>query len=114
MPKSTKIAFRTSIFSGNAFNNITYKTANPLRVEVNQNTTADTWVVSTNETLPFGGYAREVDSVMSQGGVRNASNVRVYDMPYAQTQKGSQGDEVWLTWGGAYKGNMAVNIRTDR
>lgn len=101
-------------FSGNAFNNITYKTANPLRVEVNQNTTTDTWVVSTNETLPFGGYAREVDSIMSQGGVRNASNVRIYDLPYAQVQKGSRKDEVWLTWGGAYKGNMAVNIRTDR
>lgn len=105
---------RDVFFEGNTYHNVDYGAQNPLRVEKTQNSNSNRWTISTDDLLPFGGWARGVDAVMAKNAIRNSSGSAVYHMPYADTEQGSNRDEIELVWPEAVKGEVLATIRMDR
>ncbi|MES2665888.1 MAG: glycosyl hydrolase family 28-related protein [Pseudomonadota bacterium] len=105
--------FRNVVFQSNTFNGVTQPTASPVTVEHTQNTAADTWVVDAAAYLPFGGRARNVQSLVAEGAVTSSTNVPQYNTPYVQVEQGGGGALVNLRWPGAVKGKMQVTLRCD-
>lgn len=104
---------RNVVFEANAFNGIDQITQSPVMIEHNQNTASDTWVVDAAAYLPFGGRARNVQSVVPEGPITTSSNVANYSMPYALVELGSTGGQVNLRWPTPLRGRAQVTIRVD-
>ena len=105
--------FRNLVFEANTFNGISQITNSPVMVEHTQNTAADTWVVDASAFLPFASRARNVQSMVAEGAITNASNVAQYVMPYVQVEQGAQNALVHLRWPTPVKGLMHVTLRCD-
>lgn len=101
------------LFEGNTFHAVETPCFNPLLVEHEQNTVADTWVVDSDDRLPFGGQARTVESVVMKGKVKNAANVAQYTVPYVTTEEGSNKDKMYLHWQAGVYGTVMVRMRMD-
>ena len=82
-------------------------------VEHTQNTAADTWVVDAGAFLPFASRARNVQSLVAEGPISNASNVAQFVMPYVQVEQGVQNAQINLRWPTPVKGLMHVTLRCD-
>ena len=106
-------SFRNVIFRDNVFNGVSQPTASPVMVEHTQNTASDTWVVDAAGYLPFGARARNVESMVAEGPVTNASNVVQNLMPYVQVEQGPAGALANIRWTSAVKGRMQVTLRCD-
>ncbi|SIS83945.1 Pectate lyase superfamily protein [Roseivivax lentus] len=100
-------------FSNNTFANVEKATRNPLVVRHDQNTHSDTWVVETNNELPFDGWAQEVDAVSHMSRLRNSANVSEWIMPYCSVREGGQNNRVHLIYGRPVLGDANVTIRMD-
>ena len=107
-------SFRNIVFDGNTFNGIGQVTQNPATLEFNQASNAATWTVAAGGYLPFGGKAREVVAVVTEGSVLNAGNAAVFAMPYATTEVGAGQDAVSLTWPEPVRGRVHVTVRVDQ
>lgn len=105
---------RNVVFDGNTFNGIGQVTQNPVVLQFDQATEAVNWTVDFAGYLPFGGRAREVTSVVSEGAVTSAGGADVFAMPYATTEVGASRDQVSLTWPEAVKGRVHVTARVDK
>lgn len=105
--------FRNVVFEANTFNGISQATVNPVTVEHVQNTAADTWVVDGSGFLPFGGWARNVRSIVAEGAVTSAADAARHDMPYALVEQGAANNRVHLRWPAAVKGKVQVTLRCD-
>ena len=105
--------FRNVIFDANTYNGVAQITASPVMVEHTQNTAADTWVVDASAFLPFASRARNVQSLVVEGAVINASNVAQYVMPYVQVEQGVQSTLVHLRWPTPVKGLVHATVRCD-
>ena len=105
---------RNVVFDGNRFNGIGQVTQNPVTVEFDQASEAADWQVDISGWLPFGGKAREVTSVVSEGAITNASAAPVFAMPYVTTETGAGQNEVTLTWPEPVKGRVHVTARVDK
>ncbi len=105
--------FRDIHFSGNNFNNINVRTENPAHLSHTENTAASSWRIPTQGALPFGGYAKTLQSLAPQGELKNNSNQRTYDFPSSRGQRGNAKNEIDLYWPQATKGNVGVSIRCD-
>ena len=105
--------FRNVRFEGNTFNGTAQASVSPLYIEHNQATAADTWVVNGAAYLPFGSRARNVEGVVVEGAVTNASNVAQWVQPYVLVEQGTQANQVHLKWQSAVKGRAQVKIRCD-
>ena len=105
--------FRTVLFDANTYNGIGQLTVSPVMVEHSQNTAADTWVVDASAYLPFASRARNVQSLVAEGPITNASNAAQFVMPYVQVEQGAQNKLVNLRWPTPVKGLMQVTIRCD-
>ena len=105
---------RNVIFAANTFNSIDQNTINPVTLQFDQLSTATTWNLDISGYLPFGGRAREVTSVVTEGAIQNGAASPVFAMPYATTEVGANGGEVALTWPEAVKGRVHVTARVDR
>lgn len=105
--------FRNLVFEANTFNGVTQLTTSPVMVEHTQNTAADTWVVDASAFLPFGSRARNVQSLVAEGAITNATNMAQYVMPYVQVEQGAQNAQVHLRWPTPVKGLMQVTLRCD-
>jgi hypothetical protein len=101
-------------FSGNTFNSINQNTINPVTLEFTQPSTAINWVLDVSGYLPFGGWSREVVSVVAEGAITNGSNVTQFTVPYVTTNDGANNNFVRLTWEVPVKGRVHVTARTDR
>ncbi|MFD1881044.1 glycosyl hydrolase family 28-related protein [Paracoccus pacificus] len=100
-------------FSGNVFNGVTQFVSNPVRYTHVQSTAQPVWVVNASDFLPFGGWARNVDAIVADGAVTNASGGRVTEMPFVTTEQGSQKKEIRINYSQAAKGRMNVLLRMD-
>ena len=100
-------------FSGNSFHGVSRPVANPLLIEADQNTPAQTWVVDTGPGLPFQARSLSVDAVVVRGGVRNAANALNYDNPFVRAQQGPDMDRIHVIWSEAVRGKIAVTARMD-
>ncbi len=101
------------LMNGNSYLGVTIQPSNPAHVEFSQTTPADAWQIDASDQLPFNGEAVGVDSVIALGAVRNGNNVRQYDMPYVDTSRGSNRDQIQVVWPGAVKGKVQALIRMD-
>jgi hypothetical protein len=105
---------RNVLFSGNTFNSVAQNTINPVTLEFNQATAAASWVCDVSAYLPFGGWAREVSSVVAENPVTNGANAPVFAFPYVTTLDGTNRNRVRLTWPEAARGRVHVTARVDR
>jgi len=100
-------------FEGNSYHSVSKQVFNPLRVRHSENTASQNWDVGVDGELPFGAYARSVDSVVALGKITNGSGATVYSMPYVQTEQGPGKDEIKLVWQEPVKGDVMVSVRID-
>ena len=105
---------RNVVFSGNTFNGIGQNTINPVTLEFNQTGAASNWVLDVSGYLPFGGWAREVTGLVTEGAVRNGAGQSVFAMPFVTTLDGPDNNRVRLTWPEAVTGRVHVTARVDR
>ncbi len=105
---------RNVIFEGNTFNGINQPTINPVTLEFTNSTAASTWTLDVGDYLPFGGNARTVSSVVSEGNLKNPSGQNVYLAPSAFPNAGTNDDQVQLKWPEACTGTVLVTARVDK
>jgi hypothetical protein len=101
-------------FSGNTFNGITQNTINPVTLEFNQASPEQSWLLDVSAYLPFGGWAREVVSLVAENPITNASGSAVFAMPYMTTLDGPDRRFVRATWPEPVQGRVHVTARVDR
>ena len=100
-------------FDQNSFNAVAQITSNPVRIEVNQATAAASWAVNAGPYLPFGGWARNVESIVAEGVITDAAGARRTDMPFVQVEQGAAKQNVTLNWAGPSKGRVHLSVRMD-
>ncbi|MCF8511364.1 MAG: right-handed parallel beta-helix repeat-containing protein, partial [Rhodobacteraceae bacterium] len=106
-------SYRNLVFANNTFNGVSQATVSPMLVEHSQNTAADTWVVDATDYLPFTGRARNVESLVLEGPLRNASNAVQWAQPYVEVEQGVGNRMVNLKWPSPVKGKALVTVRCD-
>lgn len=106
-------SFRNVVFANNTFTGISQATVSPIYVEHTQNSADATWVVDAADYLPFGGRARNVESVVLEGPVRDAGNTVQWAQPYVEVEQGTGGRYANLRWPSALKGKAMVTVRCD-
>lgn len=104
---------RNVVFEGNTFNAISQTSFNPVSLDFTQATAAQNWVLDPSDYLPFGGWARTVESITFDGPLTNNSAQTVYDMPYATKNYGTLSNQVRLTFPQATQGTVRVSVRMD-
>ena len=107
-------SMRNVVFDGNTFNGIGQVTQNPVTIQFDQASEATDWQVPLGGWLPFGGKAREVISVVTEGAVTNGSGATVFALPFVTTETGAGQDEVTLSWPEPVKGRVHVTGRVDK
>ncbi len=102
------------VMKGNSFHNVIAQVQNDAEIEFTQNTPSNSWDIDAAAYLPFGGQTLNVDSVVAQGPIRNASNVAQYDMPYVQQIQGPSRNRIRVVWPTAVSGKVLVVVRMDK
>ena len=105
---------RNVVFDGNTFNSIDQVTINPVTLEFDQPSNAATWTLNVGDYLPFGGYARVVSSVVTRSDILNGSNAKLFALPTAVINAGSNNNYVQLEWPEACRGKVFVTARVDK
>jgi len=105
--------FRNVVMGANAGNGVGILAQSPVMIEHQQNTAADTWTVDAANLLPFGARARNVQSIVMEGPVQNASNAAQNAAPWVTVEQGPTGGQVLLRWTSAVKGTAHVTVRCD-
>ncbi|WP_343082281.1 glycosyl hydrolase family 28-related protein [Ostreiculturibacter nitratireducens] len=100
-------------FEGNSFNGVSQSTESPVYLEHVQETAATTWTIGAGPYLPFGGWARNVESIVAEGMITGPSNERRSDMPYVTVEQGAAKQDVKLNWANSSKGKVKVRVRVD-
>ena len=101
------------IMTGNSFHGVTAQVETPAHIEFAQNTESDIWQIDASDYLPFGGQALKVDSITAMGAIRNANNVRQYDMPYVDVAQGADRREIEVIWPSDVRGRVMAVVRMD-
>ena len=104
---------RNVVFEGNTFNGIDQATINPVTLEFVQASDTVSWTLDPSGYFPFGGWSRNVTSLVSENAITNAASGDVFGMPYASTNYGSNNNLVQLTWPEACKGKVIMTSRMD-
>jgi len=104
---------RNVVFAGNTFNGVDQATINPVTLEFVQNTAGVNWTLDSSGYLPFGGWSRVVQSVVTENAITNAGGASVTGMPYVTVNYGAQQNLIRLTWPEAAKGRVTVTSRMD-
>jgi hypothetical protein len=104
---------RNIVFSANTFTAVSNVAVNPVSVLHNQATSAQTWVVEGAPYLPFGGRLRNVEAVCPEGKLTDGNGLAVYELPYAEPEKGAAKTQANLSFKTACKGSIRVTLRTD-
>ncbi|WP_460274244.1 glycosyl hydrolase family 28-related protein [Celeribacter sp. ULVN23_4] len=105
---------RNVIFEGNTFNGVSQLTINPVSAEFTQNTASSDWVLDPSGYLPFGGWARVVESLVFRNELTDGSGNTVFATPYVTVNYGSNSDQIRLSFPQAVKGTVNMIARMDR
>ncbi len=100
-------------FSDNMFKLIDNPASNPLLVNHSQASAAQVWTVNCAPNLPFGGYARNVESVQPIGAILDGAGAVRHVQPYVNLKKGENDDQIEVVWDQALRGEVAVKVRMD-
>lgn len=104
---------RNITVQGNAFTGVNQFIATPMMLEVAVNSASSNWTADFAGYLPFGGWARNVNSVVAEGQIKDGSGAGVYEMPYVQVQQGANKDQVNVRWSKSVTGKIQVIARMD-
>ncbi|MFT3687633.1 glycosyl hydrolase family 28-related protein [Paenirhodobacter sp.] len=104
---------RNVVFEANTFNGVNQLTVNPVSLQVDQATAQTVWTIAPGDWLPFGGWARNVESIVAEGQITNASSKRVSTMPFVNVEMGTSRTNIQLNWPEAAKGRVHVKVRMD-
>lgn len=106
-------SMRNVTVEANSFTAITQPISNPVFFQFDQATAATVWTVSPGAYLPFGGWARNVESLVAEGMITGPANERRSDMPYVLVQQGATKQDVTVNWAAASKGRIHLRVRMD-
>ena len=98
---------------GNMFNAVREVVSNPVFLEIEQNTAQSTWTAEPGPYLPFGGWARNVESLVAEGMITGAGGQRVTAMPFVNVEQGPVSQNVTVHWPEAAKGRVHLKVRMD-
>lgn len=104
---------RNVTVTANTFTAVTQTIANPVYLQFDQATAATVWTVAPGAYLPFGGWARNVESLVAEGMITGPANERRSDMPYVEVQQGAAKQNVTVNWAAASKGRIQITVRMD-
>lgn len=104
---------RNVLIEGNTFNAVNQLCANPVMLQVDQASAQTVWTVNPGPFLPFGAWARNVESLVAEGMITNAGGGRVSSMPFVAVEQGASKQSVTLNWAEAAKGRVHVIVRMD-
>ncbi|MEQ3712084.1 MULTISPECIES: glycosyl hydrolase family 28-related protein [Lentibacter] len=104
---------RNITWRDNMYNAVDVATVNPLISTHSQETESDKWIVSGSPQLPFGGWARKVEALVAEGPIRNAVNVKRYEMPYVDLAQGADNDTIHVNWSQPVRGDIVISMRMD-
>ena len=104
---------RNVFVEGNSYIGVDNPMMNPVTLEMERTSTSNTWSLDLTRFMPFEQHARYVTSVVPIGAITDSSNDKVYDLPYALTEKGGDGQSIELKWSTAVKGKVRVTVRCD-
>jgi Pectate lyase superfamily protein len=105
--------FRNVVMTANPANGVGIVAQSPVMIEHLQNTASDTWTIDAAELMPFGARVRNVQSIVMEGPVNNASNVAQNVSPWVTVEQGPTGGEALLRWTQPVKGTAHVTVRCD-
>jgi hypothetical protein len=100
-------------FLHNTFNAVVNEAINPASIAFTQGSASATWTISAAPYMPFGGRARVVEQVVAEGRLISSAGATVYEMPYVETEIGTNKDEFRLRFGTACRGSVRVLARMD-
>jgi hypothetical protein len=63
--------------------------------------------------LPFGGWAQNIEALVSLAPQLTAAGATRHDMPHCTTAQGAARDQVTLGFGAPVSGEMALTVRID-
>ncbi|MFN3274885.1 MAG: glycosyl hydrolase family 28-related protein [Paracoccus sp. (in: a-proteobacteria)] len=101
-------------FEANTFNGVNTYVANPLMVQHNQSSASSTWTLPVIQGLPFQGWAKSVESVITESPLVNNSGTRVDASPHVQMEQGNSRRQIRLNWAQPLRGQVSVFARMDR
>lgn len=104
---------RNITVAANSFTAVSQVTANPVRLQFDQVSPATVWTVDGSGYLPFGGWARNIESLVAEGMITGPAGERRTDLPFALVEQGATKSLVTLNWASASKGSVQVAIRMD-
>lgn len=104
---------RNVLFAGNTFNGITQQVESPTLIEFDQVTAATTWTIAAGARLPFGGWARNVESVVAEGAITGPTGQLRTEMPYVAVEQGGSKTDITVNWPQTSKGRVQVKVRMD-
>lgn len=104
---------RNVTFERNSFTGVTQRTISPVSLEFDQNTDATVWTVDPSAYLPFGGNAREVVGVVTEGEIKNAAGDTVHYNPAVVPNAGTEYKYVQLRWPEPVRGKVRLSVRVD-
>lgn len=107
-------SMRNITFEGNTFNGVGQNTINPCSLEFTQDTTSENWVLDPSGYLPFGGWARVVESLVFRNEITNSAGNAVFATPYVTVNYGSNSNQIRLTFPEPVKGKVNMIARMDR
>lgn len=99
--------------AGNAFNGVDQWIANPVGMEFETLSYQSVWTCDFAGFLPFGGRARRVDSVVTEGDIISDTLQRLYVLPNVETEQGASKDQITLNWPDDCRGRVYVTARMD-
>ena len=101
------------VFEGNAYAGVNRPTVNPATATFQQLSPERVWEVPFDDRFPFDGGARTCTALVARGRIRDASNASLHTMPYADTFKGTDKDEIHVNWSEPAKGTITITGRMD-
>ena len=100
-------------FSGNGLVGVNHFVQNPLTITYTQATASRTWTLPVIEGLPFQSWAKNAKSVLLTSPLTLADGTQVQDMPWVQTEVGTEKRQLRLNWGHVVKGRVVLQLRMD-
>ena len=104
---------RNITFAANTFTSINEPTMNPVSLTHTQSTADRIWVVDTGTFLPFGGWARTIESVVPVNAITTAGGTNVYEAPWVDPEHGADRTEFRVVFGTDVEGTIRASVRMD-
>ena len=101
-------------FEANTFNGINTYVANPLMIQMTQNTASNSWTSPVLTGLPFQGWARSVQSVVNETALLTPGGQQLDASPVVQVEQGPARRQIRLNWSQPVRGRVCIYARMDR